>query len=166
MPIPFLPIALAAGAALSAYSKNRQYRPVLEANDRTGAILDIAGAGLGGFLGGASLQQGGIQGALGGLFGVDNGGTSGVDTSQLPQRQQGNPGFIPANQFPQAQTNILPGETAGVPNGLEGLLGGGGQGGGLDLETLALLSQLASQQQSGQGQGQGQGGGGLLDILG
>lgn len=129
--VAFLPIALAAAGALSAYQKNHQYRPIAEANSGTGALLDILGAGLGGYAGG-SLLGGGLGGAglAGGLLG------GGVDTAALPQRQAGPPRFIPAAQLPQLGGGLgglgfLPGESGGIP-----------QGGGFDIGTLALLSQL------------------------
>ena len=144
--VAFLPIALAAAGALAAFQKNRQRRPILESNDRFGALLDIAGAGLGGFIGGSVLggQGGGGPsaaglglGGLGALLGQDVTGTSGVDTAKLPDSIQGSPRIIPADQLPLLsegtnvtqrapallglENNILPGESGGIPDEVGGL---------------------------------------------
>lgn len=128
----FLPLALGAAGLLSSYADNRRYKPILESNDTTGALLDMAGAGLGGFLGGSILGGGS------GIQSVDNALGLGQPAPQAIPVPAGGAG---GQQHPGVNY-IAPGESGGIP---DGMLGAGG-----DLGILALLSQLAAQQQSQQ----------------
>lgn len=112
--VAFLPLILGAAGALAAFQRERQYRPEEEASGPLGALLNIAGGGLGGAIAGGGLN------ALGG-----GGGDAG------------------AGSLAKVAKNVYSGGAPAEAASSAGLGGIGGQGGTIGGGNLNL-SQLSA----------------------